>query len=230
VCVAGRGRLILVVLGTAIAAVAATAGIVIAADGDSPQAANSPSTTEVRLTAPTTITTANAPTTTTAPTATTAQSVAPGPFDAFRLGFEGLGPIKLGMTLEEASRAGGAQLVLVNDANCDPVRNDSAMVTGYYRDEGAQLWFGISDGEIVSIFTKNPVFLTIAGIHVGDTRSDVLRAYPKAEDLPELSGGEIHVADAQGRTIIFYRPQQSVEAIGFIRLAASTAFVNTGSC
>jgi hypothetical protein len=216
-------------LGTAIAAVAATAGIVIAADGDSPQAANSPSTTEVPLTAPTTITTANAPTTTTAPTATTAQSVA-GPFDAFRLGFEGLGPIKLGMTLEEASRAGGAQLVLVNDANCDPVRNDSAMVTGYYRDEGAQLWFGISDGKIVSIFTKNPVFLTIAGIHVGDTRSDVLRAYPKAEDLPELSGGEIHVADAQGRTIIFYRPQQSVEAIGFIRLAASTAFVNTGSC
>jgi hypothetical protein len=134
------------------------------------------------------------------------------------------------MTLEEASQAAGAQIVLVNDPYCDPVPNDSAMVVGNYRDEGQQLWFGVNEGRIVSVFTKNPVFFTISGIHVGSTREDVLRTYSNAEDRPEYGGGEIRIADSQGRVIIFYRPQQSVENIGFIRLAASPQFVNTGSC
>jgi len=166
-----------------------------------------------------------------ATTPSTAGAPSAGPLDSFRLGYDGLGPIKLGMTLEQASAASGAEIVLVNDPYCDPVPNDSAMVVGYYRSEGEQLWFGVVDGRIVNISTKNSVFFTISGIHVGDTRADVLRTYPNAEDRPEYGGGEVRIMDSQGRVITFYQPsRQSVEGIGVIRLAESPELNDVGGC
>jgi hypothetical protein len=222
-----HGRLLAFATAMAIGIAAVGAGVFVATGDSDPRV-------DIRATRPSSIPTTAATAETTAPT-TTSEPVAPnpaaaGPFDSFRLGYEGLGPIKLGMTLEEASAASGAELVLVNGVNCDPVPNDSAMVVGHYRNEGEQLWFGVADSRIVSIATKNPLFSTISGIHVGSTRADVLRTYANAKDLPDYNGGEIRIADSAGREIIFYTPHQSEEAIGFIRVIASLEFIGTGTC
>lgn len=181
------------------------------------------------------------PTTTT--TLNTVVSTAPpapsiGPLDAFRLGYEGLGPIKLGMTLTEASRASGADIELIGPGSpCGEAHGAvTAVVVGHYDREGSQIWFAVRDGVIVAVRTKNPSISTISGIGVGSTSTRVQDTYPNDEPARGMHGNAVlRVTGPQGQIINFYfdadpgsvSPDTSVT---FVELLTSLDLVDYGMC
>jgi hypothetical protein len=200
------------------------AGVAVWATDDDGDSASRPGSSSTRPVTTTTNTLPAAATSTTAPVTT---KPGQGPLDTFQLGYDGLGLIKLGMTLAEASTAAGAPIALVQ-SNCG-LPDATAMVTDYYRAEGEQLWFGVQDGRIVNVSTKNPVFSTISGVHVGDPRDDVFRKYPTAVGSADSPTGEIRVTNSEGRVVAFYAPTESGR-VGYIRVARDQSFLQYGGC
>ena len=176
---------------------------------------------------PVTTTTSAIPAAVTSTTAPATTRPGQGPLDTFRLGYDGLGPIKLGMTLAEASAAASTPIALVQSSCGLP--DATAMVAGHYRAEGEQLWFGVQDGRIVNVSTKNPVFSTISGVHVGDARDAVFRTYPSAVGSADSPTGEILVTNPEDRVVAFYAPTESGR-VGYIRVARDRSFLQYGGC
>ena len=153
------------------------------------------------------------PTTTTAPTTTT-PTLAPGEdrlSTASRLGYAGLGPIKLGVTLGDAEKAGDVTIVAGDcpwvvhpgpDSGLAPVVMPYGTITGY------TVW--AASGVVDQIDVTNPATSTISGVHVGSTYDDVLRTYPSAVEtiIGQDSGSSpplsLTITNPEGRVIVFY--------------------------
>ena len=113
---------------------------------------------------------------------------------ASRLGYAGLGPIELGMTIEEAERAGK---VGTANTGCG-LTFDPASDTGLRY--GDVRIIQTSRGTIAGLDISSPEISTISGVRIGSTREDVHRTYPSAVDHePNLN----RIENLEGRRITF---------------------------
>ena len=137
---------------------------------------------------------------------------------ASRLGYTGLGPIKLGMPFAEVESAG--QVTMRRTLTSCPV---SSLVPG--PNSGLQqipftalygVWiapsYPLSEPFTVdAIDVTDPAIFTLSGVHVGSSYDDVLRTYPSAVEAPIDIGNKIgpysvvlRITNPEGRTITFY--------------------------
>jgi len=114
---------------------------------------------------------------------------------ASRLGYEGLGPIKLGMSIDDAERAGQAATANTGCA----LTFDPAPDTGLRY--GDVHLFDDDVGAIVGLNVTTPAISTISGIHIGSTRDEVHRTYANAVDVDAET---VRIENPQGRRITFY--------------------------
>lgn len=135
-----------------------------------------PSTTPATAVPPTTsqaapATSQVAPPTTAGPRATTTTSGPERLSTASRISLDGIGPVDIGMTLDEASAAAGVPIrVRPNQPfeNCAFARPDGAEFDG--------LAFMVINGRIERVDGHGP-FKTVSGMGVGNTEADVFRTY-----------------------------------------------------
>lgn len=160
------------------------------------QQSTSPSTNPVVVTTTGAPTTSTQPATTTEPPTTTAQTAPPTPAgedrlsSASRLGYAGLGPIKLGMAFDDAVAA--AHVTVKPDPTCD--------IT-LYGEPGSgvssiTVW-GLSTIDTVTV--SQPGIRTISGVQVGSARDEVLRTYPAAV----ADGPSLVITGPDGHIIVF---------------------------
>jgi hypothetical protein len=145
--------------------------MVACSDDEKPPVAAATSSTSVSSTTSSTVETT---TTSTAPTTTT---TAPGLSEASRLGFDGIGPVKIGMTLAQATAAVGR-----------PVKVDPSYVAdgcAFAEVEGGPVGLSFmvnreKETDPWRIFrgdvTKGPI-ATVSGIKIGATEAEVKAAY-----------------------------------------------------
>lgn len=98
--------------------------------------------------------------------------------DDWRITTAGYGPVKIGMSVAEASAALGARLVSdgpVDNPTCHYLRPEPAV-------EG--LWFMISDDHVVRVEVNAPGITTRSGLGVGDSEARVKETLPSAEVTP----------------------------------------------
>ena len=95
-----------------------------------------------------------------------------------RLGYAGLGPIKLGMAFDDAVAA--AQVTVQPDATCETTLHGAP-------DSGVETITVWGQSVIDTITVLHPGIQTISGIEVGDTRADVLAIYPFAPNQARRS-------------------------------------------
>ena len=159
------------------------------------QQSESPSTSPAIITTTEAPTTSTQPATTTAPPTTTAVPTTPAPGEdrlssASRLGYAGLGPIKLGMAFDDAVAA--AHVTVQPDPTCD---------TTLYGEPGSgvesiSVW---GRPTIDTVTVSQPGIRTISGVQVGSTRDDVVRTYPAAV----ADGSSLVITGPDGRIIVF---------------------------
>ncbi|WAN69853.1 GerMN domain-containing protein [Moorena producens JHB] len=95
-----------------------------------------------------------------------------------KIAINGIGPITVGMTLEEASQAGKVKL-LPEDASS---RRDYGCLIS--QPEGIEnLWFMAIEGKIARVDTRSPQISTISGIKVGDKLEKVMSVYGNKIEL-----------------------------------------------
>jgi hypothetical protein len=98
--------------------------------------------------------------------------------DDWRVTTAGYGPVKIGMSVAEASAALGAKLVSegpIDEPTCHYMRPEPAV-------EG--LWFMISDDHVVRVEVNAPGIATRSGLGVGDSEARVKELLPAAEVTP----------------------------------------------
>jgi hypothetical protein len=154
--------------------------------------------------------------------ATPSSTGAPEPVEdrltsASRLGDAGLGPIKIGMTIDEAERVG--QLPTAN-TGCG-LTFDPASDTGLrYGDIHV---FDNADGTISGLDISTPAISTISGVHVGSTRDDVHRTYPAAVDLGPST---IRITNPEGREITFVLDRDGVVLLIVLKITCTSASID----
>lgn len=202
--VAGAAALILLVVGVGFlvrSALRADDRTLSAVGGAPPPTTTPPAPPTTRLSEP-----GAAPTTTTtAPTTATAVADPLDPED--RVSLEGVGPVRVGMTLEEASAAAGQGISEVpgSGAGIDPA-------ACYYAvpDTGQpKVSFMVVDGAIARVdVEEGSGARTVSGIGVGAPEADVLATYGDrivVEPHPYDEGGNYlrYVPDDPTRSLIF---------------------------
>ena len=90
--------------------------------------------------------------------------------EASRLVINGIGPIRVGMTVAEAERASGVRLV--------QAYGDAACAVFAPQGEPEDLRFVVTNGRIATVETFNSLIQTVSGANVGDTVDEVLAMYP----------------------------------------------------
>jgi hypothetical protein len=125
----------------------------------------------------------------------------------FRLGFEGLGPVRFGMTLAQAQQALGRTVTAIPGTSC-------ATIAGM-----PETWLGVgSDDRVLFVVTQSAQVRTDAGVHVDSLMEDVQRAYPAAQRQRGVNTTMPLVAkDAQGGGQLRFFPRlngQNVEPPG----------------
>ena len=135
-------------------------------DSDPGPAADTPSSTAA--TVPSSVTTTGAPTTTTAP----------GLSEDSKLRFDGIGPIKVGMSLAQATAAVGKPVevdpdyVLDNCAYAGVQGGPEGLSFMVLRDQDTNPW------RIVRVnVNDNPRIATLAGVRIGATEAEVKSTY-----------------------------------------------------
>lgn len=98
----------------------------------------------------------------------TSTTAGTGSLLGLRLSFDGLGPIEIGMTIEEAERVTSASIIEVQDLG--------AGCAEYRALEGPEVVFMVVDGRILIIQVSGPV-VTDAGLGVGATEDEIIAAY-----------------------------------------------------
>ncbi|MFT7647437.1 MAG: hypothetical protein ACI8Y4_002186 [Candidatus Poriferisodalaceae bacterium] len=182
------------VVGTAVGVVAVA--LALSACGDSEaESFVEPSETV----APTTV----ASPSTTLPVATTTTLPALQLTNNAKISTAGLGPVRIGMTLEEAERVTGVVLVP------DEFGDDACRY--HVPDRGVTgVWFMVSDGEIVRVDVWEGTIATLSGIGIGSTEAEITGLFgDKIESAPHpydetgkyLSLIPVDEADADKRVI-----------------------------
>jgi hypothetical protein len=87
-----------------------------------------------------------------------------------RIAINGIGPIRVGMTVAEAERSAGLRLEQTSG------NSDCAL----YRPQNGpeNLQFLVNEGRIASLATTNPRIQTVSGAHVGNSANEILAMYP----------------------------------------------------
>jgi hypothetical protein len=133
-----------------------------------------------RPTTPAAVDTTLTPTTsppTTAPPGPTTTTPAPGErlSPASRLRVDGIGPVRVGMTLAEARAAAGVTLELTTTEHCrslQPAGSDPFVTL-----------IATAPGEVVDVISAGPGTATVSGVRIGSTEQDVLAAYGERADV-----------------------------------------------
>ena len=97
--------------------------------------------------------------------------------DDWRITTAGYGPVKIGMSVAQASKALGAKLAAegpVDNPECHYMRPDPAV-------EG--LWFMISKDRVVRVEVNAPGITTKSGLGVGDTEAHVKETLGKSVEV-----------------------------------------------
>ena len=111
--------------------------------------------------------------TTTAPPTTGPTTAGPVPTERLspssRLRVDGIGPVRVGMTLAEARAAAGVPLELVSTEHCQSLRpaGSSPFV----------VLIATAPGDVVDVISAGPGTATVSGIRIGSTEQEVLAAY-----------------------------------------------------
>ncbi len=178
------------------------------------------------------------PTTTPTTVVTSATIPAPGVDQlsrASRLGYAGLGPVTLGMTLTEASRAAGTPIAHHGPQQCNSQGSAYADEIWPSMVGGAPfVFFGVRDDRIVTIAIYDSAIFTISGVHVGSTEAEVLSTYPNAQVVRGMYGTRVvRITNAEGRDISFIEGVQIEEppgTVGLIVLSLNRSVANVGFC
>lgn len=123
-------------------------------------------------------------------TTTTAAAARLGPDSKLRV--DGVGPVRVGMTLDEARRAAGIPLKQTDGPFCKSLSPEGAGFSFALIAEGGDRI------NLVSVF-EGPI-KTVSGIGVGDTETQVRAAYPSQLEVR---------AGAPGPHWVIYRPKDS---------------------
>jgi hypothetical protein len=99
-----------------------------------------------------------------------------------KLALNGIGPIQVGMTVDEASRAAGAKMV----KTLNSFRTEEC---GYFDIEGSPkgISFMVTKGRIATVNISNERVTTIRGIKIGDPEDKILKLYPQ-EQIQVVTG------------------------------------------
>jgi hypothetical protein len=99
-----------------------------------------------------------------------------------KLAINGIGPIRVGMTVDEASRAAGAKMV----KTLNSFRTEEC---GYFDIEGGPkgISFMVTKGRIATVNISNERVTTIRGIKIGDPEDKILKLYPQ-EQIQVVTG------------------------------------------
>ncbi len=112
-----------------------------------------------------------------------AESKAPETVSPWTVSADGYGPVKIGMTPEEASAALGRPLADLNageEESCSYVFPDGDVDAAYA--------FMTAYGRIVRVDVDLPGIATETGVEIGDSEADALARYPQAEVQPHKYG------------------------------------------
>jgi hypothetical protein len=90
-----------------------------------------------------------------------------------KLALNGIGPIRVGMTVDEASRAAGVRLVFV-------MNGPDAYSCSYFKPqtEPKEINFMVTKGRIARIDIHNKRITTIRGASIGDDEDRIISLYP----------------------------------------------------
>ncbi len=112
------------------------------------------------------------------------------PLTGQRITFHGLGPVRVGVSVADATRAAGEELVEAEDqpseTDCHYVRLQSA----------PSVLFMVEEDRIVRIETGDPRFSTYSGVRVGDSEARVREVYGRRLEVTE------HTYDDEGHYYI----------------------------
>lgn len=125
-----------------------------------------------------------------------------------RLRLDGIGPVRVGMTLEEASAGAGMQFGIV--PNSDRAGTGAC---AYARAEGGPegLQFMVVNGRIVRIDIGNGPVRTLSGIGTGSTEAEVQATYPgRIEVQPNPYTGH------RGGRDLVYVPDEGSRDLGLL--------------
>jgi hypothetical protein len=203
-----RRRIVPRALAVVCAVVVVGAGVVIVAGGDGASRRVESGSSPTSIAPSTSTSTTTAPPTTTVPSTTTPPSpTLPIGEDRLstdsRLGYAGLGPIKLGMDFDAAVAA--ARVTVQPDPTCE-ITLHGEPGSGV---ESISVW---AAAVVDTITVDQPGILTISGIAVGSTRAEVLATYPAAT-ADEVGGGLV-ITNPEGHAIVFTFEADTVNSMG----------------
>lgn len=121
-----------------------------------------------------------------------------------RLSVDGLGPVRIGMTLDEARTASGLPLVTTEGPYCRGYRSDSPPT-------GVALVAVEGSTTVDFITVSEPTIATVSGIWVGSSEAEVRRAY--GGQAPGIGPGRVGQAGlpAGRRLFGWVRPEPAVQ-------------------
>ena len=88
-----------------------------------------------------------------------------------KIAIDGIGPITVGMTVEEASQAGEVKLVQQASGG----EEYGCLI--YYAEGIKNLWFMVTEDKIARVDTVSPQITTFSGVKVGDSLEKVMSVY-----------------------------------------------------
>jgi hypothetical protein len=109
-----------------------------------------------------------------------------------QLALTSLGPIHVGMTVEEAARASGVKLV-----NQSSGGEEFGCLYYQFDPQPKDVFVMVTDGRIARIDVTSKTIKTLSGAGVGSTESEIRRLYPGQIE------SEVHPYDPQGKYLIF---------------------------
>lgn len=134
-------------------------------NGDAGPSPSRPATTTTTAATPATT---SLPTTTAGPRTTTTAPAGERLSPSSRLRVDGIGPIRVGMTLDQARAAAGIPLELVTTEHCRTLRPSAT---------NPFVTLIATSGDTVDVVTAGPQVATVSGIRIGSTEEQVLAAY-----------------------------------------------------
>ncbi|MET0896167.1 MAG: hypothetical protein ABWY80_09980 [Acidimicrobiia bacterium] len=118
---------------------------------------------------------------------------------------EGIGPLRLGMTMQQAQEAGEISFEpFAKDLPRSPCYNAAPVEkTGIGTDPKQNTVFGFVDDTLQFMWTGNPALSTDRGIHPGSTTEEAVAAYPSAQRETIVQGSRpLVIRDGKGHVLL----------------------------